>query len=479
MTEITGKSVYISLSIDMYETILKDIRVFRCGSKAGNDSYKLSYSQFLKRIFLNLYNKKEVMEYVKECVKRYEKKIEQHKKKSGKNKNHGEVIKLGNNIICKLIEQISGFDDNLLEILFFTAENSNIKKVIEKVKENSSLDGFQEYELPNGAALALIFVSNIEYYCNLRMIEREKIIYRREIEDIETYIKNKNIITIRKNNGQIVTVLPYRIGIVDESNRHCLACFRIKKESEGWYFEKTETVPIKQIVPYDAECLFKKYEIIDPEKDIHFYAKEKNWEKCDSYSKMVSYIDKRISWDGYEYLSAPLEKVFVKLTPMGFEILDEWNDFRPEYEIDKDDTGVIKFRATFLQTVRYFFKFGDDATITDPKNYVKQFKSLLRKMNNNYNPVPENEVRVRLTKKGFAILAERDDMRPDYVTDENDNKIIIFKSDFLSTFRYFFKFGKEATIICPTEYIDKFKKMLKSLNDIYGEDNGSTKNQNG
>ena len=53
MTEITGKSVYISLSIDMYETILKDIRVFRCGSKAGNDSYKLSYSQFLKRIFLN------------------------------------------------------------------------------------------------------------------------------------------------------------------------------------------------------------------------------------------------------------------------------------------------------------------------------------------------------------------------------------------------------------------------------------------
>ena len=88
------------------------------------------------------------MEYVKECVKRYEKKIEQHKKKSGKNKNHGKGIKLGNNIICKLIEQISGFDDNLLEILFFTAENSNIKKVIEKVKENSSLDGFQEYELP-------------------------------------------------------------------------------------------------------------------------------------------------------------------------------------------------------------------------------------------------------------------------------------------------------------------------------------------
>ena len=255
MTEITGKSVYISLSIDMYETILKDIRVFRCGSKAGNDSYKLSYSQFLKRIFLNLYNKKEVMEYVKECVKRYEKKIEQHKKKSGKNKNHGEVIKLGNNIICKLIEQISGFDDNLLEILFFTAENSNIKKVIEKVKENSSLDGFQEYELPNGAALALIFVSNIEYYCNLRMIEREKIIYRREIEDIETYIKNKNIITIRKNNGQIVTVLPYRIGIVDESNRHCLACFRIKKESEGWYFEKTE----KGLSDIEKQKMYNRY----------------------------------------------------------------------------------------------------------------------------------------------------------------------------------------------------------------------------
>ena len=88
------------------------------------------------------------------------------------------------------------------------------------------------------------------------------------------------------------------------------------------------------------------------------------------------------------------------------------------------------------------------------------------------------EVKVELTPKGFERLYDWANFRPKFTAYE-DEGYITFEATFMQTFRYFFKFGKEARITSPQEYIKDFKNALRKLSDIYEKDNGSFQDQNG
>ena len=373
MSENTEKTIYVSLSIKDHQCIMDDIMIFRCNPKDKNGRYRFSYPQFLKRIFWNIHDKTDFVE---------QNRI--HRKKAPKNQNCRSIIKINNSITAKIFEKIDKLNrEKSLGSVFDAAD-------MECIERNGLTTN-----ILRGANYAQIFVLCIEYYCSLSMPEREAIIYRQPIEELQEHIKNHEIITILKNKPVLDTkadnykdeskimVLPYKIGVTKESNRHYLACFLMKQEENEWYFRNLESVPVKNIIPYyydNNKEWFRVHQKIKPDRDIHFREPKKEGGKsCSSYSEMIGYMESRLALDGYEYLPDSAKQVKVKLTPTGFERLYDWANFRPKFTAD-EDKGFITFEATFMQTFRYFFKFGKEARITFPQEYIKDFKKALRNL---------------------------------------------------------------------------------------------------
>ena len=377
MSEIAEKTIYVSLSIKDHQCIMDDIMIFRCNPKDKNGRYRFSYPQFLKRIFWNIHDKTDFVE---------QNKI--HRKRASKNQDGRSLIKINNTITTKIFEKIERlYQEKSLDSVFDEADMECIK--------NNGLTP----DILRGANYAQIFVLCIEYYCSLSMPEREAIIYRQPLEELREHIKNHEIITILKNKPVLDTksgnykdkskimVLPYKIGVTKESNRHYLACFLMKQEEKGWSYLNLESVPVKNIIPYyydNNNEWFRVHQKIKPDRDIHFREPKKEGGKfCSSYSEMIGYMESRLALDGYEYLPDSAKQVKVELTPTGFERLYDWANFRPKFTAD-EDKGFITFEATFMQTFRYFFKFGKEARITSPKKYIKYFKRALRKLSEIY-----------------------------------------------------------------------------------------------
>ena len=373
MSKIAEKTIYVSLSIKDHQCIMDDIMIFRCNPKDKNGRYRFSYPQFLKRIFWNIHDKTDFVE---------QNRI--HRKKAPKNQNGRSTIKINNTITAKIFEKIDKLNrEKSLGSVFDAAD-------MECIERNGLTTN-----ILRGANYAQIFVLCIEYYCSLSMPEREAIIYRQPIEELQEHIKKHEIITILKNKPVLDTksdnykdeskimVLPYKIGVTKESNRHYLACFLMKQEENEWYFRNLESVPVKNIIPYyydNNKEWFRVHQKIMPDRDIHFREPKKEGGKsCSSYSEMIGYMESRLALDGYEYLPDSAKQVKVKLTPTGFERLYDWANFRPKFTAD-EDKGFITFEATFMQTFRYFFKFGKEARITSPQEYIKDFKKALRNL---------------------------------------------------------------------------------------------------
>ena len=377
MSENTEKTIYVSLSSKDHQCIMDDIMIFRCNPKDKNGRYRFSYPQFLKRIFLNIHDKTDFVE---------QNKI--HRKRASKNQDGRSLIKINNTITTKIFENIERlYQKKWLGSVFDAAD-------MECIEKNGLTPG-----ILRGANYAQIFVLCIEYYCSLSMPEREAVIYRQSIEELEGHIKNHEIITILKNKTVLdtksanykdeskITVLPYKIGVTKESNRHYLACFRMMQEEKGWSYLNLESVPVKNIIPYyydNNKEWFRVHQKINPDRDIHFRKPKKEGGKsCSSYSEMIGYMESRLALDGYEYLPDSTKEVKVELTPKGFERLYDWANFRPKFTAD-EDKGFITFEATFMQTFRYFFKFGKEARITSPKEYIRDFKKALRNLIDTY-----------------------------------------------------------------------------------------------
>ncbi|MBQ5564297.1 MAG: hypothetical protein IIT39_13060, partial [Clostridia bacterium] len=278
MSKIAEKTIYVSLSIKDHQCIMDDIMIFRCNPKDKNGRYRFSYPQFLKRIFWNIHDKTDFVE---------QNRI--HRKKAPKNQNGRSTIKINNSITAKIFEKIDKLNrEKSLGSVFDAAD-------MECIERNGLTTN-----ILRGANYAQIFVLCIEYYCSLSMPEREAIIYRQPIEELQEHIKKHEIITILKNKPVLDTksdnykdeskimVLPYKIGVTKESNRHYLACFLMKQEENEWYFRNLESVPVKNIIPYyydNNKEWFRVHQKIKPDRDIHFREPKKEGGKfCSSYS---------------------------------------------------------------------------------------------------------------------------------------------------------------------------------------------------
>lgn len=229
--------------------------------------------------------------------------------------------------------------------------------------------------LTYSADCAAYYMQFIEPYCSLPLVEREKILYSPMIRALEDNIDLNYYLRITKTDGSIVSMLPFEIKQSDEIHKNYLVGFTLEKRTRGYKYRNTICIPLRKIKKWDRIVR------IDTKNGICFGKSS----GLGSYKELIGYIRQRYSTDGVLYLSGKLRDVTVRLSDTGLKKLGNFNLFRPAFAADENDGHVIRFRATKLQTFKYFFPFGSDAEILEPSEYRKAFYDAYRAASERYS----------------------------------------------------------------------------------------------
>ena len=327
MSSIIENGMCVSLKKDVYAVIEKDINLFRTCEKAKDNKYKFTLNKFLNTVFLNMYDGR---------------------------KFNPSSVKRTRNTGAKSV-------------------NIKINKDIED-KINKILEPYNPYP-SDFAAYYMLF---IEEYCKMPLNKREEIFYKQLISELKDAIDLKYNLKVYKNDYEHPSnIFPYEIKTSDENNNIYLTGFKLyfDKDKKIYFYRNTLGIPLRKI--FSIERIKK----IEPKKQIYFREK---YPEADikSYKDMEEYIQKRFATDGILYLSDILRDVTVRLSDKGIEYLYSRTQYKPfDISFDKEDTHIIHFKATRLQTFMYFFKFGGDAEILQPaeyrQNFIEQYEKAL------------------------------------------------------------------------------------------------------
>ena len=350
-------TMYISLPKEDYRILENDIALFRSNTYVKD--FQFSTGMFINRIYLIM------EEILKNKVVDDKKTDKRTSKKIGKN------IKIRNDVIQKLKTH------------------------------------FPKGSNPYPSDMAKRLVSVLQEYCCKTLAEREKIFYRNTVKEIQKAIIGKLIITVRQNNGNLTTILPYKIVTAEEIGLNYIACFILEKENNRFRFKRLGDIPLRTIIPYNKQEQFRSdyiredgeeiSSIIDFPEDGIFddglgndNKKYGKYEPIHNYQEMYEYMVKRLNTDGILYLPAIPQNVRVRLTEDGKQYLTTRTQYRPaSWETDEKDNSVICFKATWLQTFLYFFKFGAEAEILAPQqyrdNFAKEYQRAYQLYQNNEN----------------------------------------------------------------------------------------------
>lgn len=210
----------------------------------------------------------------------------------------------------------------------------------------------------------------IEEYAKLSQKEREKVFYKDWITQINDCKNNRRLIHVQwwKKNISEALLLPYDVFFSEDVNHYYLVAFSLAKKESEYHYINTLNIPLRRIILFE-----KSYEyIFNP--DISIIFKQKN--DISGYSDLIKLTETRISDGELLYISDVRQKVEIQLTEKGLENIRSRGLFIPQnIEISQinDNTYIISFEATWLQTFLYFFKFGQDAVILSPKKYRDRF----------------------------------------------------------------------------------------------------------
>ena len=190
----------------------------------------------------------------------------------------------------------------------------------------------------------------IEEYCDLDFLSREKIYYKKYFEEIENAIALKQQLKIKTKKRKIIHFNPFAIHTDNLNMYHYL--IGINPDIDNQKYSNIQTYRISFFK--DVRCT-KKNAFISREK-----AKQIN--------QLI--IDK-----GCQFLASPLVDAEVKLTDIGINLYNSQFHLRPSYTsaIFEKDNNILKFCCTEDQLLYYFFKFGSDAIILEPKSLSQKF----------------------------------------------------------------------------------------------------------
>lgn len=281
-------------------------------------------------------------------------------------KNNGDTNK--NKFINKLITNyyetinlnIKKLEDNLLLLLKTIKNKEELVNDILKIKErNEESDYKKEYELTfistkeSKDALVDIEYSNYSYiftmsgylrklfneYAKLNQDERERIIFKNEIDLINTAIKNNKKIffkVITKKDEEITE---------EKHEVSPLGIFNSKDRQFAYLIYYTSTT-------YNVINLYK---LVDLRISRSF--------KDESSSSLKEKINNDLDKNDPQFINSPIIKCKIKLTNKGKKMFTKIFINRPKVIKIEDD--IYYFETSINQLFQYFSRFGNEALVLD------------------------------------------------------------------------------------------------------------------
>lgn len=344
----------VSLSIAENAVIREDMKTFRNNNSKRNNDFRFGDSVFLHRVFLSILSVKYETPPKWEDIQKEEKNAPQSNVERKRNNTRGIKISV-NKSITKILE-----------------------KVIPDEQEDAASKSFGELS-------AAYFTYMIKKYIHLTQEEREQVFYSEVFDNLNDCISLKEIIKTRRIYSQgaldrnhdgeeeitdtdsVVTMLPYKIVYSKDSGHFYIAGFKLMLGNDGLFdCLGLYSIPIYKILPYNPDRNFYR---------VKRAAVNSRSSNIRDYDTIIQKMEYRLNSDGILYISDPINKVKVRLTEKGIEMMLGRDKYRP-YNIkpDVNDKHIITFDATRFQTFQFFFKFGADAEVLEPEEYREFFR---------------------------------------------------------------------------------------------------------
>ena len=343
----------VSLSIAENAVIREDMKTFRNNNSKRNNDYRFGDSMFLHRVFLSFLSVKYETPPKWEDIQKEEKNAPQSNGERKRNNTKGIKISV----------------------------NQGITEILEKVIPDEQKDAASK---SFGELSAAYYTYMIKKYIYLPQEKRERVFYREIFNDLNDCISLKEIIKIRRiiskgafNRGQdgedeitetdsVVTMLPYKIIYSKDSGHFYIAGFKLMQGDDGLFdCLGLYSIPIYKILPYNPDRNFYR---------VKRAAVNSRSSIIRDYDALIQKMENRLNSDGILYISDPINNVKVRLTEKGIEMMLGRDKYRPyNIEPDVNDKHIITFDATRFQTFQFFFKFGADAEVLEPKEYREFF----------------------------------------------------------------------------------------------------------
>ncbi|MBQ8622098.1 MAG: WYL domain-containing protein [Oscillospiraceae bacterium] len=334
ITRIENKQ-RVSLSSHAYSILLHDMDIFQAASgKEGEIS-----SELINHIFVNFHSQAEsslatalqnrhsyLMEHlcgmgdasaraeaVGLLLKAYSAELEQHRKERCALKNHTQLFRVS-------------------------------KKNLDYLMSD---DGQREgaYHRDNVGAY---FKAVLEEYCEHPYAERERIYCKQYVDEIELAILNRMLLRIETRNKHVAYMKPLELGRDPERLYNYLVGLMATGPDGHW---EIASIRLSSITSCERRA---QSGFISAETE-----------------KIIRSAIKQV---GIQYLADndSSERIVVEFTPQGEKLYRSILHLRPQYTQKTD--RVYEFNCSMQQADNYFFKFGHNARILEPKSLADKFR---------------------------------------------------------------------------------------------------------
>lgn len=233
--------------------------------------------------------------------------------------------------------------------IYFRVNKENIEYLI-------SEEGQAEGPVYNDK-VGLFFKAILEEYCEQPYVERERIYFKDHMDEIQLaidYHKLLKVTLITKNK---------RTGS-PKNNIMYVKPFCVTQDSERLYNYLVGMISSMREGPWQIGSI-RLTSILKCDHQMH---------PMTITLSTRTEIEEEIKRKGVQFLSdnQAAQRIVVKFTPKGERMYRSMLHLRPQY-LKKTDDGIYEFNCSIHQAKNYFFKFGEDALILEPRYLASSF----------------------------------------------------------------------------------------------------------
>ncbi len=200
------------------------------------------------------------------------------------------------------------------------------------------------------------FKTVIEEYSTLPYCERERVYFSKTYDVIIDSINHSNIVKIELQNNESYFVK----GVALETDSQCL-----------YHYLAGYATPEKDRDDNDSYRPMS-FRLSNIKEAKHFKSRSAFLRK-----ELHAKLRQDIKRYGIQFLSADLVDATIRLTDEGINKYNHILHLRPHADfIDEKDPHIYHFHAAENQLEFYFFKFGKDARILEPKSLAEKFEKM-------------------------------------------------------------------------------------------------------